>query len=893
MPSRLAILDSLKVLASRVRGLLVRRRIDRDFEHELDAHLALLTEENIRRGMTPDEARRAARMRLGVVAQLQETHRELTGLPWVETLFQDVRYAVRMLRKNPGFTLIAVVTLALGIGANTAIFTVVNAVLLRPLPYQNPDRLVVVLHYGTSPVAPANFLDWRSQNHVFERMGAAEYWMPNLSGVEKPERVWGLHITSDILPLLGVQPLLGRMFLPQEDQKGREHEVILSFGSWQRRFGGSPAILGQSIALDGEKYTIVGVMPPDFKFAPFWATKAELWAPLSLTDRATSRGGNSLRVFARLRPGVTLEQARAEMATITDRLEKEYPGTNRDYIVTPLKERVVGDIRPALLVLLGAVCLVLLIACANVAHMQLARSAARQREVAVRSALGAGRGRIVRQFLTESLLLTVVGAIAGVLLALWGIHVLVALGPASIPRLDTVALDGNVLLFVLAVSVLTGLGFGLAPAVRASAVHLNDSLKEGGRGAGEGLHHNRLRSLLVSSEFAMSLILLVGAGLMIRSFAALEAVDPGFNPEHVLSMMVSVTGAESAEPSHRVVFYRELLDRVRTLPGVESSSAINHLPLAGDLWDRSLIIEGRPIPRPGEAEDAVYRMVLPGYFHTMNIPILKGRDVTENDNLHSPAAVVVNEVMARRCWPGENPIGKRFALEDSLPAPQWITVVGVAKNSAEKDWAAPTAPEMYLPYLQSPEYVKGSASQRSFSYLTLVVRSTGDPASLTSAIERNVGALDRNVTVSQVQTMEQAVADATAEPRFYMLLLGAFAGVALTLAAVGIYGVMSYSVSRRTREIGLRMALGAKTGDVIRLVTRQGLLLALGGAIVGLAGALGLARLMSSLLYGVHPDDPLTLVGVLLVLIAVALIATYIPARRATKVDPMVALRYE
>jgi predicted permease len=842
-------------------------------------------------GMSREEATYAARREFGNARLIEERGREVWQWPSLESLLADIRYALRMLRKNPGFTAVAVVTLALGIGANTAIFSVVNAVLLRPLPYQDPDRLVVVLHYGTSPVAPANFLDWRSQNHVFERMGAAEYWTPNLSGVEKPERVWALHITSDILPLLGVQPILGRMFLPEEDQKGRGHEVILSYGSWQRRFGGSTAIIGQSVALDGEKYTIVGVMPPSFKFAPFWATKAEMWAPLSLTDRATSRGGNSLRVFARLKPGVTLEQARAEMATITGRLEKEYPGSNRDYIVRPLKEKVVGDIQPALLILLGAVSLVLLIACANVAHMQLARSAARQREVAVRAALGAGRGRIIRQFLTESLLLTLLGAVAGVLLAFWGIHVLVALSPASIPRVDTVSLDRNVLLFVLAVSVFTGLGFGLAPALRASAVHLNDSLKEGGRGSGEGLRHNRLRSLLVASEFAMSLILLVGAGLMIRSFAALEAVDPGFSPEHVLSMIVSVTGAESAEPAHRVAFFRELLDRVRTLPGVESASAINHLPLAGDLWDRTLVIEGRPIPRPGEAEDAVYRMVLPGYFHTMKIPIVRGRDFAQSDGLQSPAVVVINEAMARRCWPGEDPIGKRFALEDSLPSPQWITVVGVAKNSAEKDWAAQPAPEMYLPYLQNREYLEGSASR--FSYLTLAVRSTGDPAMLTSAIERNIGALDKNVTVSQVQTMEQAVTDATAEPRFYMLLLGAFAGVALILAAVGIYGVMSYSVSRRTHEIGLRMALGAKTGDVIRLMTRQGLLLALYGAIVGLAGALGLARLMSSLLYGVQPDDPLTLVGVLLILIAVGLIATYLPARRATKVDPMVALRYE
>ncbi len=891
MASILSIAKWLRVVAFRIRGVFTRRRVDEDFQQELDSHLELMTEENIRRGMTPEEARRAARVCLGGVTQLRETHRELHGLPWIEPLVQDVRYALRMLRKNPGFAAVAILTLALGIGATTAIFSVVNAVLLRPLPYQDADRLVVILHYGSGPVSPANFIDWRSQNHVFERMGAAEYWTPNLTGVDKPERVWALHITSDILPLLGIQPLLGRMFLHEEDVRGREHEVILSFHAWQRRFGGDSGIIGRSIALDGEKYTIVGVMPPEFKFALFWATKAELWAPLSLTGRETERGGNSLRLFARLKPGVTLEQARAEMATITSRLEQEYPGTNRDYIVLPLKEKVVGDIQPALLVLLGAVSFVLFIACANVAHMLLARSAARQKEVAVRKALGAGRSRMIRQFLTESLLLTLLGAAAGLLLALWGIRVLVTLSPADIPRVDTVTLDGHVLLFVLAVSVLTGVCFGIAPALQASTVNLNDSLKEGGRGSSEGFHRNRLRSLLVASEFALALILLVGAGLMIRSFIALQSIDPGFNPDHVLSMVVSLTGSQSAEPSHRVAFDRALLEQVRALPGVKSASAINHLPLAGDLWTRSFIIQGRPIPRPGEAPEAVYRMVMPGYFHTMNIPMLRGRDVTEGDGLNAPPVVIVNEALARQCWPGEDPIGKRFALEDSLPNPEWITVVGVVKNAREKDWAATPDMEMYLPFLQSREYRE--SPQSHFTYVTLVVRTSGDSASLASAIASRVWALDRNVTVSQVQSMQEVVANATAQPRFNLLLLGAFATVALILAGVGIYGVMSYSASRRTHEIGVRMALGAKRADVLKLVTRQGMMLALVGAATGLEGSFGLTRMMSSLLYGVHPDDPVTIIGVSLLLGLVALVASYIPARRAMKVDPMVALRYE
>jgi predicted permease len=724
----------------------------------------------------------------------------------------------------------------------------------------------------------------------FERMGAAEYWTPNLTGVDKPERVWALHITSDI-PLLRVQPLLGRMFLPEEDQRGREHEVILSFRAWQRRFGGEPGIIGRSAALDGERYRIIGVMPPQFAFAPFWATKAELWAPLSLTSRTTERGGNSLRVFARLKPGVTLEQARAAMATITTRLEQEYPGTNRDYVVLPLKEKVVGDIRPALFVLLGAVSFVLFIACANVAHMLLARSAARQKELAIRTALGAGRSRMICQFLTESLLLTLLGAAAGLLLAHWGIRILITLSPASIPRVDTITLDSRALLFMVVVSVLTGLCFGVAPASQASAVNLNDSLKEGGRGSTEGFHRNRLRSLLVASEFALALILLVGAGLMIRSFIALQSIDPGFNPDHVLSMVVSVTGSESGEPSHRVAFHQALLERVRVLPGVKSASAINHLPLAGDLWTRTFTIQGRPIPGPAEAPEAVYRLVTPGYFHTMNIPMLRGRDVTDGDDLNSPPVVIVNEALARQCWPGENPIGKRFALEDSLPNLRWLTVVGVVKNAKQKDWAATPDMEMYLPFLQNRDY--RASVESHFTYLTLVVRTSGDPASLASAIASQVWSLDRDVTVSQVHPMEQVVADATAQPQFNLLLLGAFAGVALTLAAVGIYGVMSYSVSRRTHEIGVRMALGAKRTDVLKLVTGQGMMLALVGAATGLPGSFGLTRMMSNLLYGVHPYDPVTIISVFLLLGVVALIANYIPARRATKVDPMMALRYE
>ncbi len=873
-------------------GALFRRRkpVD-DLAEEIRAHVAMEEQENLESGMTPEEAHYAALRRFGNVTLAQERSREMWGWNSVETLWQDVRYGLRMLLKNPGFTVVAVLALALGIGANTAIFSVVNAVLLRPLPYRNADELVVILHFGQGPVAPANYLDWRSQNHAFEAMGAAEYWTPNLTGVDKPEYLWALHVTSDIFPLLGVHPLMGRVFLPQEDQRGREDEVVVSYRLWQRRFGGDARIIGMPITLDGEKYTVIGVMPRDFKFAPFWATKAELWAPLALSDRAADRDANSLRVFARLKPGVTLDQARAEMAMITGRLEKEYPGSNRDITVLPLKEKVVGNIRPALFLLLGAVGFVLLISCANVAHMLLARAAARRKEVAVRTALGAGRSRVILQFLTESLLLALLGGGGGLVLALCGTRVLVALSPAGIPRVDTISLDSHVLLFMLAVSFFTALGFGLVPALQASAVNLNDSLKEGGRGSTEGIRRNRLRSALVASEFALALILLVGAGLMMRSLLALQAIDPGFNPRHLLTMVVTVTGSEAGQPSHRAPYYQQLLEQVRTLPGVRSASAINHLPLAGDLWTRNFLIEGRPVPRPGEAPEVVYRVVLPGYFNTMNIPIVRGRDVNETDDSSSPGVLVVNEALARYCWPGENPLGKRITLGDALEGARWMTVVGVAKDSKQDDWAATPYIEVFLPYPQAHDYLNDMHSRAS--YLTLVVRTNGNPALLTSAVENAAWALDKNVTISSVQTMEQVVADATAQPRFYLFLLGTFAAIALILAAVGIYGVMSYSVARRTHEIGVRMALGAEKSDVLKLVTGQGMILALVGTAIGLAGALLLTRLMSSLLYGVGASDPLTFAVVPVVLIGVAVLASYIPARRAAKVDPMVALRHE
>jgi putative ABC transport system permease protein len=808
----------------------------------------------------------------------------------METLLQNLRYTIRALRKSPGFAAVAVITLALGIGANTAIFSVVNAVLLRPLPYKDDSRLVVILNKGRNPVSPANFIDWRSQSQVFSHMGAAEYWTANLTGTDNPEKLWALHITPEILPMLGVQPLLGRVFLPEEQEAGKEHEVVLSYSLWQSHFAGSPDVIGRSVALSGEKYAVIGVMPREFKFAPFWAT-AQLWAPLVLGSRLTDRGGGSLRVFARLKPGVTLEQAQAEMAGITGRMEREFPGTNQDMQVLSLREKVVGNIRPALLVLLGAVGFVLLIACVNVSHMLLARAAARREEIALRTALGAGRWDVFGQLLTESMALALLGGGAGLLLAVWGVRVLLALSPAAIPRVETVGVDGHVLLFALVISLFTGLAFGMAPAWRATSVNLSDALKEGKRGSSQGLHRDRLRGLLVGSEFALAVMLLAGAGLMVRTFLALQHVDPGFDPHGVLSLVVGVAGTEQAAAGHTGNFYQEVLQRVSVVPGVQSVSGINHLPLAGDEWGFPFHIEGRPPEPPGRDLVATYRAVFPGYFRTMSIPILRGRDLTDADDLRAPGVVIVNDYIARRYWPGEDAIGKRITFDDPARNPSWLTVVGVAKNTARSNWVSPPEEEVFLPYLQNRAYL--DMPSPPFAYLTLVVRTGLDPAVLAPAIRGAIHSLDTNIPLSEIQTMDHVVAEATGQSRFYMVLLGAFATVALVLAGVGIYGVMSYSVSRRTHEIGVRMALGAQGRDVLKLVVFQGVVQALAGVAVGLAGALALSRLMVGLLYGTRPTDPATFAAVVVVLSGVAIAASYIPARRAAKVDPMVALRYE
>jgi predicted permease len=801
----------------------------------------------------------------------------------MDSLFHDVRYGFRMLLKHRGFAFISILALALGIGANTAIFSVVNAVLFRPLPYKEPARLVTVLHEGGKPVAPANFLDWRAQNQVFESMAAAQIWNPTLTGQDQPEQLHALQMTADMFSVLGVSPIAGRTFNAGEDQPGSEHVVVLSHRFWQRRFNGDKNIVGQRLTLDGEAYTIVGVMPQDFQFAPFWATQAEVWTPLNLASRTSDRRGQSLRIFARLKPGVTREQAQGEMDAVMGRLANDYPKENKGLTtsVDSLHEKVVGKSRAALLILFGAVGFVLLIACANVANLMMARATARRKEIAVRAALGASRSRIARQLLTESVMLSLAGGVLGLLLAVWGIEALTRLGPDNLPRMKDIGLDYYVLGFTLGLSVLTGIVFGLAPVLQTGKVDLNETLKEGGRSASDGGRRNRVRRLLVISEMGLALMLLISGGLMIRSFLRLLSVEAGFNPKQVLTMTVSLAGSEHKTDPQRAAFFSELQNRVEAIPGVQSASAINHLPLGGDVWNLGFTIEGRPAPLPGESQSAVYRIVRPKYFQTMGATLIKGRDFTERDTDASPGVVIINEAFARRYFQGEDPLGKRINVSNDQMNPREI--VGIIRDAKQNELTSAPNPETYLPHLQA-------ASPRA---MTLVIRSNADSARLAGAVQREVWAIDKNLPVSEIRTMEEVVAESIGPQRFNMILLSLFAAVALVLAAVGIYGVMSYSVTQRMHEIGVRMALGASSSDILRLVVRQGMMLALVGVGLGLMGAFALTRLMSSLLFNISPTDSLTFIIVSVVLTMVALIACYIPARRATRVDPMIVLRYE
>jgi putative ABC transport system permease protein len=813
----------------------------------------------------------------------------------MNTLFQDVRYGIRMLAKSPGFTAVAVLTLALGIGANTAIFSMVHGVLIRRLPFKDPGRLYTLwernlkMGYEQNPPAAANFRDWRDRNGVFEQMAAFDSSRTfNLAGAGNPERVDGAAVSPGLFELLGVEPIWGRTISAGEDQPGRDGVVVLSYGLWQRRFNADRAVVGTSITVDGRSCAVIGVMPPGFQFPGntgtimtiYTAPPAQLWVPLALTPQAWSqRSSHFLQVIARLKPGVTLGHAQAEMDSIERQLVKEYPReyTGSDVKLVPLHAQVVGSFRSALLVLFGAVAFVLLIGCANVANLLLARALGRQREVAIRSALGAGRLRLVRQLITESLVLAMVGGAAGVLVAGWGIRLLKLILPDNFPSADAVRINPPVLLFTILASLATGLIFGLAPALQTSRTPLTESLQEGGRG-GDGLRHDRLRSVLVVSEVALAMILLMGTGLMLRSFVRLEEVSPGFNPDHLLTMEISLPEAKYPDPQ-KAAFFARLLQQVRSLPGVQSAGAIGHLPLGGDIESYALaVVNGAPLPNEYANPDC--HVVEPGYFEAMKIPLVAGRYFDERDGAQSPHALIINEVVVRNVFPNENPIGRRLRMGFNGFTG---TIVGVVGNTKDLtlDLAAPEA--VYTPYPQAP----------AWNSMTLAIRTTSAPLALAQPVRELVSGLDRDQPVSKVRTMDDVVEASVAAPRFRTLLLGLFGLAALLLAGLGIYGVMSYSVSQRTREIGIRMALGAERPEVIRLVLRRGLALTLAGLGMGLVAALALTHLLSSMLYETRPTDPWTFVGVTGVLTASAFLAAYIPARRATKVDPMEALRYE
>jgi putative ABC transport system permease protein len=868
---------------SLLRNTIRKRQTDRDLSEEVGSYLELLIEKKMKDGMNQKDARHAAMVELGGVEQVKEEVRAgRTGFA-LETLFQDLRYGLRSLRKKPGFTITAVIALALGIGANSAIFSVINGVLLRSLAYRDADSIVMVweknFQRGRSQnsVSPANFLDWKKQSVLFEQFAASWDTRVNLTSGGEPEEIQVQRVSSDFFSVLGVPPRLGRSFAREEDAPGANPAVVLSDELWQSRFGGNPAIIGQSITASGRTLTVVGVMPPGFHFLN---TQVKAWIPLAL-DPANDwrKQGRYLRSVARLKSGVTIQQAQAELDGIAKRLEQDYPDYNKGWgaNLVPMHEQIVGDIRPVLLVLLAAVAFVLLIACANVANLLLSRAASRQKELALRAALGAGRTRLIRQMLTESVLLAVMGGALGVFLAYWGIQLLLALAPDNIPRLNEITIDPRVLIFTLAISLVTGLIFGLVPALQSSRPDLSDALKEGARGSTGG---SRLfRNLFVVAEMALALVLLVGAGLMLRSFSQLHQVKTGFDTDHVLTMRVQLPTAKYQQPAQRTEFFKIAQERLATLPGVKSVGAISYLPLTGLASSTVFNLATQPDLPPNESPGTEVRIVTPGYFSAMGIPLLKGRMLDDHDGAES-RVLVINETLARKYFPGQDPIGQRLIINwEPKVADEIVGVVGDVKETALAEEANPA---IYWPHPREP-----------YQFMNFVLRSAIDLATLTAAAVKEIHALDPDQPVAEIRTLDQVVAKSIARPRFNALLLAIFAGVALVLASVGIYGVMNYSATQRTQEIGIRMALGAKPGDILRLVVGHGMKLTLAGIVIGVIASLALTRVMANLLFGVTATDLLTFVAVSAILTTVALIANYIPARRATRVNPVIALRYE
>jgi putative ABC transport system permease protein len=811
----------------------------------------------------------------------------------MSTLLQDLRHAARMLLRAPGFTVVAVLTLGLGIGANTAIFSVVNGVLLRPLPFAEPDR---VIQFGTIPsgeeptagyLSPPDFVSLREGSRSFTDVVAFMAGGATLTGMDEPQRLDAAWVSAGFFELLGAEPVLGRTLRPEENEPGNTEVAVLAHALWQQAFGADPAVIGRTVELNGVARTIVGVAPPGFGFPE----ERAVWVPLSYNETFSAgtdvnRRAQYLQVLARLQPGASLEEARAEAGTISARLERAFPQTNTNVALAfvPVREVLVGDVRTPLLILLGAVGLVLLIACTNVANLLLARAARREGEMAMRSALGAGRSRIVRQLLTESVLLGVLGGVLGLLLAIWGTALLTSLQPEGIPRLQEIGVDGRVVAFTLGVSLLTGVVFGLIPALQVTRPNLMGSLREGGRGSLSGRQGQRARNLLVVSEMALAVMLLVGAGLLMRSFLQLQQVDPGFRPQQTLAADLSLPDRSYPEEAQRAEFYRSLLERIGGLPGVRAVGAVSMLPMGSEQFIINYQVRGREPAAPGEAVSLEVRIATPEYFRAMEIPLLRGRAFTEADHADAPQVALINETAARQIFPDEDPIGQFIALGWGIDEDRFAggEVVGIVGDVRQFGPGADFAQEIYLPFAQIPLHD-----------MTVVARTAGDPQALAGVMRGEVRTLDPALPVMDLRTLEHVVSRAVAQPRFYMLLLSLFAAVALALAAIGIFGVLAYLVTQRTREIGLRIALGADPGTVQRLVAGRALRLAIGGVVAGMLGALALTRVLESLLYGVSATDPLTFVAVSLILIGVALVASYLPARRAARVDPMVTLRAE
>ena len=808
----------------------------------------------------------------------------------MEDLIRDLRYAFRLLLKYPAFASIAILTLALGIGANTAIFSVVNGVLLRPLPFRDPDRLVLIAEKTSYPILSTsyeNYQDWRDQSHSFESMEATRGTTITLTGDGEPERLNVRMATAGIFPMLGVDAQVGRTFLPEEDKPNGAPVALLSYGLWQRRFGGSREILGKPITLDAQPYTVVGVLPSGFQILQ----PADLYVPFTPWARTLPDDRNwhpGILPIARLKPGVSREQARTEMVGITKRLEEQYPlyNTGKSADVVGLQEQLVQNSRPALLLLLGAVSFVLLIACVNVANLLLARAATRGREVAIRTAMGASRGRMIRQLLTESVLLSVAGGTVGLFLAWASLGPLLGLAADSVPQGMPITLDRWVLAFTAGVSLLTGILFGIVPALRTAKQDLRESLNEGSRGTTAGPGQHRLRGALVAMEIALAVLLLVGSGLLLRSFSRLQDVPPGFQPDHLLVADLPLSQAAYAQPAQRYEFFDRLVDRAKALPGVRSAAAASFLPVSGGGSVIHFNIKGQPPKTPNDFTAAGYRTITPGYLETLGVPTLQGRLFTTSDREGAPPVVVINATMLKTYFHNENPLGKTMQLgatpDEEVP---WMEVVGVVGDVRPGLGVEPQA-EMYLPYRQADAVLP-------VFQLSIVLRTAGDPLLLASALRNALAEIDPNQPLVKVRTMQENMATSVAQPRFRTWLIGIFAGIALLLAAVGVYGVMSYTVTQRTNEIGVRVTLGARPKEIYRIIVGEGLRFALLGVGIGLAAALAMTRLLQSFLFGVSAYDPMTFAGVAVLLILVALAASFVPARRATRVDPMVALRYE